>query len=130
MSESGKALAPFYDPDFGSMRTRALVVAGDEDQSPHLTVRDESWHVDPYTLGPGPKDLLLVKGCRHTFGGISGFDVDETQEDPERSLEMLALMQMATSLWLRNALYGEKDAWDAMARAMERLDLATTESKV
>jgi hypothetical protein len=37
------------------MTTPALVVVGDDDVSPHLTVRGADWHADPYFLSPGPK---------------------------------------------------------------------------
>ncbi len=48
--------APFFrDPSFAEMTTPALVVVGDDDVSPHLTVRGADWHADPYFLSPGPK---------------------------------------------------------------------------
>jgi predicted dienelactone hydrolase len=48
----------FSTTDFAEMTTPALVVAGDNDPSPHLTVRGPEWHADPYFLAPGSKSLL------------------------------------------------------------------------
>ncbi|KAL9098508.1 MAG: hypothetical protein Q9187_009648, partial [Circinaria calcarea] len=47
LSDSGKKLVPFYGANFGTMATPALVVCGDEDVSPHLTIRGSDWHADP-----------------------------------------------------------------------------------
>lgn len=53
------------------MSIPALVVYGDEDVSPHLIVCGAAWNAEPYTLAPGPKDLLTLKGANHGLGGIS-----------------------------------------------------------
>ncbi len=45
--------APYPIPDFSSMTTRTLVVMGDADENPHITVRGADWHADPYHLSPG-----------------------------------------------------------------------------
>jgi predicted dienelactone hydrolase len=50
----------FSTTDFSEMRTPALVVAGDKDDSPHLTVAGADWHADPYFLSPGPKSLFTL----------------------------------------------------------------------
>ncbi len=103
----------FLTTDFSEMTIPALVVAGDKDTSPHLTVRGADWHTDPYFLSPGPKSLLTLFDAEHGLGGVSGYDVAETtDENPER----VAAVQRLTWAYLRTALYPEDPAWPA-ARA-------------
>ena len=105
---------PFFRrPSFAEMTTPALVVVGDNDVSPHLTVRGADWHADPYSLSTGPKCLLTLFGAEHGLGGVSGYDAAETtDEGPER----VAAVQRLTWAYLRTALYPEDSAW-AEARA-------------
>ena len=127
LSDFGKKLVPFYGADFSTMATPALVVYGDEDVSPHLTTRGADWHADPYTLAPGPKDLLTLKGAKHGLGGISGWDAGETlDESPER----LAVVQRMTWAYLRSQLYEEDGTWAEACKALEGLGrLGKIESK-
>ncbi|ORY68319.1 Alpha/Beta hydrolase protein [Pseudomassariella vexata] len=127
ISESGKTLFPSYGGSFGKMTTPALVVFGDEDVSPHLTVRGADWHADPYTMAPGPKDLLTLPGAKHGLGGISGWDTAETlDEDPER----LAVVQRMTWAYLWSRLYEVDPAWKEACKALEGLQgLGKVESK-
>ncbi len=127
MSDSGKKLVPFFGADFSNMATPALVVYGDEDVSPHLTVRGADWHADMYAHAPGPKDLLTIKGAKHGLGGISGWDAGETlDESPER----LAVVQRMTWAYLRSRLYEGDAAWSEACKALEGLEgLGKTESK-
>jgi predicted dienelactone hydrolase len=102
--------------DFSEMTTPALVVAGDKDTSPHLTVIGAEWHTDPYFLSPGGKSLLTLFDAEHGLGGVAGYDVAETtDEDPER----VAAVQRLTSAYLRTELYPGDPAWqnarDALA---------------
>ncbi len=118
----------FRHPDFGTMTTPALVVVGDEDASPHLTVRGADWHADSYHLSPGPKWLLTLRGAGHGLGGVSGYDVAETtDESPER----VTAVQRLTWAWLRTALDPEDAAWPAATAVLaERLgDMGRVESK-
>ncbi|KAI4859430.1 alpha/beta-hydrolase [Hypoxylon rubiginosum] len=126
LSDFGKKMVPFYGPDFSELTTPALVVCGDEDVSPHLTIRGADWHADSYSLSPGPKDLFWVKGAKHGLGGISGWDTAETQdESPER----LSVVQRVTCAYLRSALYGDK-SWDEACKALEKLEqLGSIETK-
>lgn len=106
----------FLTTDFSRMRTPTLVVAGDKDASPHLTVRGPEWHTDPYTLSPGSKTLLTVFGAEHGLGGISGYDVAETtDENPGRVAAVAGL----TAAYLRSELSPGDSAWrtalDALA---------------
>ena len=103
------------NPDFSHLSTRALVVCGDEDVSPHLTVRGADWHADAYHHGPGADALLTLSGARHGLGGVAGFDAKETDdEDPDR-LETTLRMTWA---YLRSALNAGDPAW---AQACEAL---------
>ncbi|OKK00320.1 alpha/beta hydrolase family protein [Amycolatopsis sp. CB00013] len=100
----------FVSTDFSAMTTPALVVAGDKDDSGHLTVRGPEWHTDPYFLSPGRKTLLTLFGAEHGLGGVSGYDVAETtDENPDR----VAAVGRLTSAYLRSELYPGDTAWRA-----------------
>jgi pimeloyl-ACP methyl ester carboxylesterase len=104
----------FMNPSFAEMRTPALVVAGDRDQS-LLSVRGADWWTDAYTLSPGDKSLLTLFGAEHSMGGITGYSVTETtDENPER----VALVQQVTAAYLRSALGLGDDGW-----SQARMDL-------
>lgn len=101
---------PFINPTFAAMRTPALVVVGDRDDSP-LTTRGPDWCADPYRLAPGPKALLTLFGGEHALGGIPGYEVAETtDESPER----VALVREATTAYLRSTLAVDGAEWDAL----------------
>ncbi|MHA6765454.1 alpha/beta hydrolase family protein [Streptacidiphilus sp. PAMC 29251] len=105
----------FSTTDFSRMSTPALVVAGDKDSSPHLTVQGPDWHADPYALSPGPKSLLTLFGAEHGLGGISGYDVAETtDENPER----VAALQRLTWAYLRSELHPGDSAWQTARDAL------------
>ncbi|ANF95013.1 alpha/beta hydrolase family protein [Paenibacillus bovis] len=102
---------PFFSTmHFTGMDTPALVIAGDQDDSRHLTVVGPDWHTDPYFLAPGPKDLLTLFDAGHGLGGVSGYDVAETtDENPKR----VALVQQLTWAYLRSQLYPGDTSWEA-----------------
>jgi pimeloyl-ACP methyl ester carboxylesterase len=105
----------FASTDFSAMTTPTLVVAGDKDDSPHLTVAGPDWHADPYHLSPSPKSLLILFGAEHGLGGISGYDVAETtDENPER----VAAVQLLTWAYLRTELYPGDSAWQEALDAL------------
>jgi predicted dienelactone hydrolase len=105
---------PFMNPDFADMTAPALVVAGENDDSP-LSVRGPEWLTDPYFLSPGPKSLLTLFGAEHSLGGITGYEVRETtDEDPER----VALIQRVTWAYLRHALGVDDAGWTAAQKAL------------
>ena len=109
----------FLHISFAEMTKPMLVIAGDEDVSPHLTVRGADWHTDPYTLSPGPSCLLTMFGGKHGLGGIAGYDAAETtDESPER----VAAVQRLSWAYLRSALYPEDPAWPVACAALKRLD--------
>lgn len=109
LTPGAAAAYPFFAAtDFSSMTAPALVVVGDRDDSPHLTVAGPAWHADPYHLSPGPKALLTLFGGEHGLGGVSGHDVAETTDD---SPERVAAVQRLTGAWLRSALDPVDPAW-------------------
>lgn len=120
LSDAGKLRAPFYDPDFSTMTTPALIVYGDEDRSPHFTNRGPDWHADSYVLAPAPKDLLMLKGANHVLGGISGWDARETVDD--ESPERVAVVQRMTWAYLRSQLYEADMAWAEACKALAELE--------
>ena len=108
LTPTAASYAFFTTPDFSGMSTPTLVVAGDEDHSPHLTVRGAAWHTDPYHEAPGPKSLFTVSGGKHGLGGIAGYDALETDDaDHDR----LASVQRMTAAYLRSALTPGETAW-------------------
>jgi pimeloyl-ACP methyl ester carboxylesterase len=108
LTEATASRYSFFNPDFSHLTTPTLVVVGEEDASPHLTVRGPSWHADAFHDSPGAEGLLTMIGGKHGLGGISGYDAKETDdEDPER-LEITLRMTWA---YLRSALYDGDDAW-------------------
>jgi len=116
------------NPDFTHMTTQALVVCGDSDVNPHLTVRGADWHEDPYRIGPGADALLTLFGGKHGLGGVAGYDAKETDdEDPDR----LALTQRMTWAYLRSALYDGDPAWPQASKALadHASDLARVDTK-
>ncbi|BBM02485.1 chlorophyllase [Microbulbifer sp. GL-2] len=103
------------NPDYSQLMTRTLVVYGDQDVNPHLTVRGADWHADPYHLGPGCDSLLTLFGAKHGLGGIAGYDAKETDdEDPDR----LAITQRMTWAYLNSVLSKDNSAWRDACRAL------------
>lgn len=136
-------MAPFFAyTDFSTMVTPALIVHGELDVPDYLTTRGVEWHMDPYVFGGEEKDLLIVKGAWHIFGGISGWDVKETGED--ESVERVGVVCRMTGAWLESRLGGagsdtgngnggggvKGKAWKEACEALEGLDgLGMVESK-
>lgn len=105
----------FLTTNFAHMATPALVVAGEKDVSPHLTVRGADWYTDPYFLSTGPKSLLTVSGAEHGLGGVEGYDAEETtDENPER---LSGVLQLSWA-YLRTTFYPEDPAWSAARAAL------------
>jgi dienelactone hydrolase len=114
---------PFFKTiDFSTMTTPALVVAGDKDGSPHLTVAGPAWHADPYVLSPSPKSLVTLFDAEHGLGGVAGYDLAETTDE---NLERVAAVQLLSWAYLRSALYAGDSAWqqakDALTGAVKPL---------
>ncbi|SCE93180.1 alpha/beta hydrolase family protein [Micromonospora mirobrigensis] len=101
---------PFMRPDYSTMTTPALVVAGGRDQSA-MSTRGPDWFTDAYHLSPSPKSLLTVTDGEHTLGGVAGEKVAETSdEDPTR----VALVADAVSAYLLDALDLDGAAWKTL----------------
>lgn len=116
---------PFMNPSFADMTTPALVVAGDQDDSP-LTVRGPDWMTDPYFLSPGDKSLLTLFGAEHSLGGIPGYEAKETtDENPEQ----VALIQRVTVAYLRHALGIEESSWQQEQKALRDSPLGRLDVK-
>ncbi|KAM0543802.1 hypothetical protein ACHAPJ_012109 [Fusarium lateritium] len=126
-SENGKKMLPFYDISFDTLTTPLLTIWGDDDASPHLAARDATWHLDPYTHSKGPRAQFCVKGGKHGFGGISGWDALECQdEDPER----LGFMQRLTWAYLRSQLYPGDNAWEEAKKVIaQNSEIGSIEEK-
>lgn len=104
---------PFMRPDYSTMTTPALVVAGGEDRS-QLSARGPEWFTDAYCLSPSPKSLLTIAEGEHTLGGIAGEMVAETtDEDPAR----VALVADAVSAYLLDAFKLDGTGWTALGAA-------------
>ncbi|PVD00500.1 chlorophyllase [Streptomyces sp. CS090A] len=104
---------PFMRPDYSTMTTPALVVAGGKDQS-QLSTRGPEWFTDAYHLSPSPKALLAIAEGEHTLGGLAGEMVAETtDEDPAR----VALVADAVSAYLLDAFTLDVTAWAALGEA-------------
>ncbi len=116
LSAYAKQHYPFLSTiDFSTMTTPALVIAGDKDQSAHLTTAGPAWFADPYLLSPGPKSLVTLFGAEHGLGGVSGYDAAETtDESPER----VAVVQRLASAYLRTQLDPGDSAWPEAQRAL------------
>ncbi|WP_075740919.1 MULTISPECIES: alpha/beta hydrolase family protein [Actinoalloteichus] len=116
LSEFAAENYPFLSTtDLSRMATPALVVAGDQDHSAHLTVRGAAWATDPYFLSPGPKSLLTLFGGEHVLGGVSGYDAAETTDD---SPERVAVVQRLSWAYLRSQLYPGDTAWQEACAAL------------
>ncbi|MET4781055.1 chlorophyllase [Glaciihabitans sp. UYNi722] len=101
--------------NFDTMTPPVLVIVGGKDHSPFFSERSD-WRSDAYLASPGPKTLLTVTGAEHLFGGISGFDADETtDENPER----VALLRTVIWAYLRSSLYPQDLAWEQVVRAVQ-----------
>ncbi|MFI2041419.1 alpha/beta hydrolase family protein [Streptomyces bottropensis] len=106
---------PFMRPDYSTMTTPALVVAGGKDQS-QLSTRGPEWFTDAYHLSPSPKSLLFIADGEHTLGGIAGEAVAETtDEDPAR----VALVADAVSAYLFSAFKLDDAPWAALGNAAD-----------
>ncbi|MFD6658529.1 alpha/beta hydrolase family protein [Streptomyces parvus] len=106
---------PFMRPDYSTMTTPALVVAGGRDRS-QLSTRGPEWFTDAYRLSPSPKRLLAIDEGEHTLGGLAGEKVAETtDEDPAR----VALVADAVSAYLLDALGIDASGWAAFEQAAQ-----------
>jgi hypothetical protein len=101
--------------DFSEMTASALVVAGDQDMNAMFSTR-LSYRWDAFTRSPpGNKTLLMMAGAGHLFGGISGYDSNETSdENPERVATLRAMIWA----YCRSQLYAGDTAWSTAVAAL------------
>jgi pimeloyl-ACP methyl ester carboxylesterase len=111
---TGDSLTPFAQehlsfmkPDYTTMTSPALVVAGDKDQS-KMSTRGPDWFLDAYELSPAPKSLMVIPGGEHTLGGIAGEAVSETTDTDPARVELVA---DAVGAYLLAALDVDTTAW-------------------
>ncbi len=98
---------PFMRPDYSTMTTPALVIAGGKDQSA-MSTRGPDWFTDAYHLSPAPKRMFTIADGEHTLGGLAGEAVRETSdEDPLR----VALVADAVAGYLLDVLSGDATGW-------------------
>ena len=100
---------PFMNPDFSGLKTPALLVAGESDQSP-LSVRGPDWWADGYHQSPGAESLLTVAGAEHSLGGIVNHLAAHQMAEHE-SADKVALVQRVTTAYLRHALAAGDEDW-------------------
>ena len=116
------------NPDYSHLTTPSLVIVGDEDVNPFMTVRGAEWYRAAFEDGPGAAALLSLVGGQHGLGGIAGYDAKETaDEDPDR----LAVVQRATAAFLYSQLYGGDQSWAQTLDVLEAQSgaLAVVETK-
>ena len=101
LTENAARTFPFLYPDFSTMTTPTLIVAGDQDHG-RLAIRGPEWWRDAYDLSPSPKALFTVFGGEHALGGIPGYEVRETTD--ERPQRVVAIQRLSTA-FLRSSLY-------------------------
>lgn len=100
--------------DFSTMVQPVLIVNGDKDINPNFSIMD-NWRADGYYSSPGHKSLLTVYGAEHIFGGISGYDSNETtDESPER----VEFVNQCILAYLRSALRPEDTSWADAQKAL------------
>lgn len=113
LSEFASRTFPFMHPEFSTMTTPTLVIAGDADQGA-LSTRGPDWWRDAYDLSPAPKALFTVFGAQHSLGGIPGYESRETTDD--RPARVAAIQRLSTA-FLQSALDAENPAWQAASVA-------------
>jgi pimeloyl-ACP methyl ester carboxylesterase len=107
---------PFMSPSFHTMTTRALMTAGDQDQSP-MSVRGPDWWTDAYRQSPGEKSLLTLFGAEHSQGGVHAYG--GMSLTPSESPALVALVQNITTTYLRRALHSDDAAWTQAVTALQ-----------
>lgn len=117
LSEYARTNFSELNPDYSHLTTRALVVVGDADVNPFMTVRGPEWYTAAFFDSPGCDTILTLIGGMHGFGGIAGYDAKETgDESPDR----LATVQRMTAAYLRTALYKGDTSWSKASEALQK----------
>lgn len=98
----------------------------DKDLNPRFSDR-LSYRWDAYSRSPGGnKALLTFFDAGHIFGGISGYDSVETDdENPER----VATLRALAWAYLRSLLYAGDPSWKNAISALEGSRVAKVETR-
>lgn len=104
------------NPDYGYLTTQTLVVFGDNDQSPHLTIRGANWFIGAHYCASGSDCLPTLFNGKHRLGGIARYDAKETDD---QSPDRLAVTQRMTSAYLQSALYPGDASRDEASKALQ-----------
>jgi len=105
--------------DYSKMTRDVLVVAGDMDKSAIFSARD-NWRMDAYHFSPAPKTLLTVFNSGHILGGVSGYDVLETDQTKDENPETVAFVNEMTAAYIRTKLFPENKAWENAVEALAK----------
>lgn len=106
---------PFMNPDFAAMTRPTLIAAGSIDQSP-LSTRGPDWFTDAYALSSGEKHLLTVTGAEHGLGGVHTYG--GVPMTPAENPAQVALVQQATTAYLRHALGVAEEEWTTVRASL------------
>jgi len=101
--------------NFSEMKREVLAVAGDKDAHPNFSERSD-WRFDAYHASPGPKCLLTVFDSGHMLGGISGYDVAETDDENPQTI---SFVRNITLSYLLTALNPENTSWEDVKETLE-----------
>ena len=128
LSEFARENFSELNPDYTHLSTPNLVVVGDADINPFITVKGPEWYRAAFEDGPGATHLLTLHGAQHGLGGIAGYDAKETtDEDPDR---LEAVLRMVAS-YLHSALNPDDTSWEQAAKSLaeQASDLGIIEAK-
>jgi dienelactone hydrolase len=114
---TGDSLTPFavehlsfMRPDYSTMSSPALVIAGGKDQSA-MSTRGPDWFLDAYHLSPAPKALVVIADGEHTLGGIAGEKVTETTDE---NADRVVLVADAVSTYLLDLFGLDGTGWTSL----------------
>lgn len=129
LSDYARANFTELNPDYSYLSAKSLVVVGDDDVNPFMTVRGPEWYTAAFRDGPGCDTLLTLVGGKHGLGGIAGYDAKETADENPDSL---AVVQRLTTAYMLSTLNDNPELWKSACDALSRhaSDLARIESKL
>ncbi len=128
LSDFAKENFSELNPDYSQLKAPTLVIVGDDDVNPFITVRGPEWYRAAFEDAPGATHLITLSGGRHGLGGVAGYAAKETSdEDPDR----LAVVQRATAAFLLSQLYRDDPNWQCIVDGLQSKDngLAKIETK-
>jgi pimeloyl-ACP methyl ester carboxylesterase len=115
LSDFARKNFPELNPDYTHLTMPSLVIVGDEDVNPFMTVRGAEWYRAAFEDDPGASHLLSLVDRQHGLGEIAGYDVRETgDEDPVR----LAVARRATAAFLQSQFDSNDPSWSRTVGAL------------